>query len=170
MENQAQTLAQIFEQRARQHGSRVFLRDKFDKSWRDHSWNHLVERTARLRAGLCRLGIKPGDRVAIFCDNSPEWVIVDQAALGLGAVVVPLYTTSGVEETRHVISNSGAKLVAANGAEHIEKLRALSESLPQMTGMIAMHRGAVPEPARNRSPAVMTIASVSEEEPAGISE
>src|SRR5215831_12094818 len=126
------TLAQAFENRAQKYGARTFLKDKFDKTWHDHSWTEIVDAAGRLRAGLQRLGIGPGDRVGILSDNCPQWVIVDQAVLGLGAVVVPLYTTSGAEETRHVISDSGAKMVAANGAEHVHKLGALAPALPQL--------------------------------------
>ena len=116
------TLAQAFENRAQKYGARTFLKDKSDKIWRDHSWTGIADAAARLRAGLQKIGIRPGDRVGILSENSPQWVIVDQAVLGLGGIVVPLYTTSGAEETRHVISDSGAKAVAANGAEHVRKL------------------------------------------------
>src|SRR5262252_4963938 len=101
------TLAQAFESRAQKYGARTFLKDKSNKTWRDHSWAAIADAAARLRAGLQKMGIQPGDRVGILSDNSPQWVIVDQAVLGLGGIVVPLYTTSGAEETRHVISDSG---------------------------------------------------------------
>src|ERR1700756_3775608 len=109
MENQRQTLAQILEQQARRYDSRAFLRAKSKEGWVDHSWRSVAQRAAHLRAGLSSLGFKTGDRVAIFSDNSPEWVIVDMAALGLGAIVVPLYTTGSAEETRHVLNDSGAR-------------------------------------------------------------
>ncbi|MGO9455232.1 MAG: AMP-dependent synthetase/ligase [Candidatus Binataceae bacterium] len=164
------TLGQAFEHQAQKYGTRTFLKDKYDKAWHDHSWNEIAEAAGRLRAGLQKLGVRPGDRVAILSDNSPQWVIVDLAVLGLGGVVVPLYTTSGVDETRHVIADSGAKVVAANGADHVKKLRGLAPSLPQMSTIIAMHRDAVGEAAQNGGPRVMTMAAMSEEAPAGIVE
>src|ERR1700730_9727200 len=120
-----QTLAQILEQQARRYDSRVFLRNKSDRRWHDHSWSSIADRAARLRAGLSSMGIKRGDRVAILCDNSPEWVIVDMAALGAGAIVVPLYTTGGAEETRHVLTDSGARLLALDSAQRLGKVREL---------------------------------------------
>jgi len=164
------TIAQAFEHLARKYGSRAFLKDKYEKTWHDHSWSEIADAVGRLRAGLRQLGIKPGDRVGILSDNSPQWVIVDQAVLGLGGVVVPLYTTSGAEETRHVISDSGAKVVAANGPELVSKLRALAGSLPEMKTIVAMHRGSAPEPAQNSGPAVITMASASDMKPAEIVE
>jgi long-chain acyl-CoA synthetase len=165
------TLAQAFESRAQKYGDRTFLKDKSNRTWRDHSWAAVANAAARLRAGLQKIGIRPGDRVGILSDNSPQWVIVDQAVLGLGGIVVPLYTTSGAEETRHVISDSGATVVAANGAEHVKKLCALAPSLPELRTILAMHGdAATPQAAHDGGPAVTTMAAVSEAAPAGIVE
>ena len=142
MSSAANTIAQSFEQQARKYGSRQFLKDKEQKAWRDHSWNALNLASMKLRGGLMRIGIQPGDRVAILAENGPPWVIFDQAVLGLGAVVVPLYTTSGPEETRHVIADSGARLIGAYGDAMVEKVRGLGD-IPAVEGIIAMHPGAV---------------------------
>src|SRR6266481_5052845 len=166
----ASTLPESFETNARKYGARVFLKDKRDKVWTDHSWTEISEAAGKLRAGLASLGVKPGDRVAILSDNCPEWIVVDQAVLGLGAVVVPLYTTSGLEETAHVINDSGAKIIAANGPEMIRKILGLKSSMPAVTDIIAMHRGAEPEAASNGGPNLRTIASTSAEAPAAIAE
>lgn len=155
------TLAQGFERQAGKYGDRTFLRDKQNKQWQSHSFNAIAAAAGRLRAGLAKLGVRPGDRVAILSDNCPQWIIVDQAALGLGAVVVPLYTTSGIEETRHVIGDSGARIIAANGAEHVKKLLAMASSLPEMHAIIALHPGAEPQAATIDAPAVITLESAS---------
>ena len=156
------TLAQLFERQAIKYGARTFLKDKHGKAWRDHSWSGVADRAMRLRAGLAQLGVKPGNRVAILSENSPEWVIVDQAVMGLGAIVVPLYTTSGAEETRHVIEDSGARLLAINGDQLIEKVRGLG-SLRDVEGIMAMH----PEAAAHDGDGipVITMAGLSEFDP-----
>ena len=168
MADRVATLALGFERQAAKYGDRTFLRDKHNKQWQSHSFNAISAAAGRLRAGLARLGVAAGDRVAILSDNSPQWIIVDQAVLGLGAVVVPLYTTSGAEETRHVITDSGAGIVAANGAEHVNKLLAMAPSLPEMKAIIAIHYGAEPQAAANGGPPVLTLESASAESPAPI--
>jgi len=157
----AATLAQAFEHQANNYGARTLLKDKAQGLWRDHSWHDVAGRAMRLRAGLARLGVKPGDRIAILSENSPEWVIVDQAVLGLGAIVVPLYTTSGAEETRHVITDSGARLVAVNGDPLIEKLRAVGLP-PAVEALVGMHPAAV---SREDSLPVITIDQLSDFDP-----
>jgi long-chain acyl-CoA synthetase len=163
MPDRVATLSQSFEAQAQKYGSRAFLKDKRDKRWTDHSWTEVSEAAGKLRAGLLGLGVRPGDRVAILSDNCPEWIVVDQAVLGLGAIVVPLYTTSGVEETAHVISDSGAKVIAANGDEMVKKILGLSASIPDVTAIVAMHAGAESTPAANGTPAVVSAASISGE-------
>ena len=170
MPDRVSTLAQSFEAQAQKYGARVFLKDKRNRVWTDHSWNEISGAAGKLRAGLLSLGVKPGDRVAILSENCPEWIVVDQAVLGLGAVVVPLYTTSGLEETAHVINDSGVKVIAANGPELVKKVLGLKSSMPEVTDIVAMHGGAESAPAANGSAAVRTIASVMGDAPAAVVE
>jgi long-chain acyl-CoA synthetase len=170
MPDRVATLSQSFEAQAQKYGARAFLKDKRDKVWTDHSWTEVSEAAGRLRAGLLGLGVRPGDRVAILSDKCLEWIGVDQAVLGLGAIVVPLYTTSGVEETAHVISDSGTKVVAANGSEMVKKILGVSASIPDVTAIVAMQSGAESTLAANGTPAVMSAASLSAEAPAAIVE
>jgi long-chain acyl-CoA synthetase len=158
----AETLAKVFEHEALRYVDRAFLTDKRQKAWRDHSWRDIAAQAMRLRTGLAHLGIAPGDRIAILSDNSPEWVIVDQAALGLGAVVVPLYTTSGAEEMRHVITDSGVRLIAVNGNQLVAKVQGLGP-LPGVEGILAMHPEAEAHDGANLE--VITVKQVSEFEP-----
>src|SRR5579863_3564408 len=48
-------------------------------------------------------GIHKGDRVAILSENRPEWTITDFAALSLGAVTVPIYSTQTADQTAFVL-------------------------------------------------------------------
>jgi len=172
MPTQAATLAQAFQQQAQKYGDRVYLKDKRDKLWRDHSWREIADASARLRAGLIRLGVKPGDRIAILADNCPDWVIVDQAALGIGAIVVPLYTTSNVEEIGQILIDSGARIAAALGEDNVRKILALGPQLTALESIIAMHPGAVEAPrgTDGSSLPIRTLAGVSLSEPAGLFE
>jgi long-chain acyl-CoA synthetase len=136
--NHFATLAELFTAQADRLGDRAFLRDKTGKAWRDHSWNDVADEAARLRAGLLGLGLERGDRIAILSENCPRWVVVDQAALGMGAVVVPLYTTAGVEETRHILADSATSLVAVNGDAAVTKILEMAGDLPDLQGIILM--------------------------------
>ena len=72
------------------------------------SYRELGTLISRAAAGLKKLGVKAGDRVALVLPNCPQHVIAFHAALRLGAVVVehnPLYTD---RELRHQFEDHGA--------------------------------------------------------------
>src|SRR5262245_28176475 len=62
------------------------------------TYGELTEQTGRLRGGLAHLGLAAGDRVALICGNGHPFVIAYLAAVGLGAIVVPLNPTSPAAE------------------------------------------------------------------------
>lgn len=82
--------------------------------------------------GLIRLGIAPGDRVAILGLTSASWTLADCGALCAGAVVTPIYHTNSPEECAYVIDHSQARLLFCDDAAQaakIEKIRARCPAL-----------------------------------------
>src|SRR5260370_41149530 len=66
-------------------------------------------------------GIRKGDRVAILSENRPEWTITDFAALALGAVTVPIYSTQTADQTAFVLNDSGTRVIAVSTKSQLEK-------------------------------------------------
>lgn len=116
----AVTLDGLFHERARRAPNRVAYRyfDDHQCEWRELSWQQMEHEIARWQAAMTHEGLQPGDRVAIMLRNIPQWVIFDQAALGLGLVTVPLYVADRPENVAHVLADSGAKLLLIDNATH----------------------------------------------------
>lgn len=76
----------------------------------------LREQVAGLRGGLVANGVEPGDRVAIACGNNWYFVVSYLAALGVGAVVVPVNPAMPGPEIRKYLSVTGAKTIIATPA------------------------------------------------------
>ncbi|BBX95039.1 AMP-binding protein [Mycobacterium lacus] len=57
------------------------------------------------------LGVRNGERVAIWAPNSAEWIIAAFGLLTAGGVLVPVNTRFKTEEAGDVIGRSGAKAV-----------------------------------------------------------
>lgn len=98
-------------------------------NWREYSWAQIDRQVARWQAALEKDGVQPGDRVAVMLRNSPEWVIFDQAALGLGLVVVPLYTQDRPDNMAYIINNAGCKVLLIEGDEHWQALQGVMGEL-----------------------------------------
>ena len=65
------------------------------------------ERIERLRtAFVTQLGVKQHDRVPVLLPNSLDYFLVYWALVKIGAVVVPVNTRLGVDETRHILASS----------------------------------------------------------------
>ena len=70
-----------------------------------------LAREVSLAAGaLTRLGVKPGDRVAVGLPNCPTHVVVFYAVLRIGGVVVECNPTYTAEELAHQVADSGASV------------------------------------------------------------
>jgi len=77
------------------------------------SYRELAEQIDRAAEGLRRLGVRPGDRVAIVLPNCPQHIVAFYAALRLGAIVAehnPLYTARELETQ---FADHGAELAIA---------------------------------------------------------
>jgi len=58
-------------------------------------------------------GVKRGDRVLLFMQNSPQFVIAFYAILGADAMVVPVNPMNLTEELRHYVADSDARVALA---------------------------------------------------------
>ena len=70
----------------------------------------LRDLAGRFAAGLARLGIRPGDRVALHLPNCPQFLIAYYGALLAGAVVVPFNPLYVEREIGHQLADSGAEV------------------------------------------------------------
>ncbi len=131
----AVTLDGLFRERVKLTPDLVAYRahNEQHNNWREYTWAQVNHQVARWQAALERDGVKPGDRVAVMMKNSPEWVTFDQAALGLGLVVVPLYTQDRADNVAYIISDAGCKVLLIEGAE---QWQALSDAKGQLSGLI----------------------------------
>jgi long-chain acyl-CoA synthetase len=75
------------------------------------AYGELRDAADRLACALARLGVRKGDRVALYLVNSPQFVIAYFAALKCGAVVTPISPVYTSHEVRHQLADSGARIV-----------------------------------------------------------
>jgi len=92
--------------------------------------------------GLRELGQGAGDKMIIFSENRPEWVISDVANLCLGGITVPIYTTLVPEQIRYIIDDSDAKIVLCSQPDLWKKVWAVKAELTKVTHYISFEPGA----------------------------
>lgn len=135
-------LASLLEQH-RANPQTLLYRQYADNSWRDYSAHDVMALAARWQQAFRNAGYVPGDRVALCLKNGVDWVAIDQAALGLGLVVVPLYADDNPENLAWCVNDSGARLLVL---ENTRLLDALTRALPALPAIVCL-RGDAPAPA-----------------------
>lgn len=84
---------------------------KKEEAWKELSWKRFSEIIFKTANALKEAGVQEDDKVAIYSDNSSEWMIMDLAAMAIGAITVPIYSTNNAEQAEYIIKDSGAKVV-----------------------------------------------------------
>ncbi|MCA6121421.1 AMP-binding protein [Bradyrhizobium sp. WSM 1704] len=122
LKDAAITVPQLLRRRAAMHGDKLALREKDFGIWNPYSWSHYYQTARAVALGLLALGIKPGDRVAIAGENTPEWFYADLGVQMIGAVAVGIYPTNPWVELQYIVRHSGARVVVTGDQEQTDKV------------------------------------------------
>ncbi|OLE31527.1 MAG: long-chain fatty acid--CoA ligase [Ktedonobacter sp. 13_1_20CM_3_54_15] len=93
------------------------------------SYRRLAEEVNRFAGYLTQLGIGRGDRILLYMQNSPQFVIAYYAILRANAAVVPLNPMYVTEELRYYVQDSEAR-VAFVGQEVYDRIAPLLGQTP----------------------------------------
>jgi fatty-acyl-CoA synthase len=105
------------------------------------TYAQLAQRAETLAAHLIQLGVQRGDRVMIFMQNCPQWVVAHFAILRLGAVVVPVNPMNKTDELGHYIVDPDVKvaLAAADLASELVQANAALSAHLQLAHLVITH-------------------------------
>lgn len=118
------SLCALFRERVRRTPEAAAYRffDRQRAEWRTLSWREAERRARRWQTALAASGLRAGDRVAVMLPNGPDWVCFDQAALGLGLVVVPLFFNDRADNVAYILERTQARLLFIEGVSQWEML------------------------------------------------
>ncbi|MFI6482338.1 class I adenylate-forming enzyme family protein [Nonomuraea sp. NPDC050663] len=123
-----QTLGHLAEQSWERLGDYESL--FYEGRW--HRSLDLAARARRVCGGLVSAGVRPGDRVVVMMATSPEVPVLYQAVWLAGAVVTPVVFLVGPDELRHILTDSGARLVVTS-PELLDTVNAAGVDVPVLT-------------------------------------
>jgi long-chain acyl-CoA synthetase len=101
-------------------------------AWQDVTATEFLAEVRGVAKGLVAAGVGPGDRVALISRTRWEWTVVDYAIWFAGAVTVPVYETSSVEQVEWILRDSGATAVVAEGREHLARISSVRAGLDDL--------------------------------------
>jgi fatty-acyl-CoA synthase len=124
------TLGTLLDEAAGRWGAREALTYE-GRRWSFAQLQAEVDRTAR---AFIRLGILPGDRVALWMPNRPEWLYTFFALAKIGAVVVPINTRFRTSDLAYVLWQSDATtLITVDRSGPVDYLAMVHELCPSLT-------------------------------------
>jgi long-chain acyl-CoA synthetase len=135
------TIPQLLRKRAELHGDRLALREKDYGIWNRYSWSHYYQTARSVALGLLSLGIKPGDRVAIAGEDTPEWFYADLGTQMIGAIAVGIYPTNPWVELQYIVRHSGSRVVITGDQEQTDKVLdaiANDDGLPALEAIVCV--------------------------------
>ena len=134
------TIADVFALRCRTSPNAPAYRD-FDhvsKQWKGIDWQEAGARAARMREGLRREGLQPGERMAVMLKNSINWITADQGAFAQGLVTVPVFVDDRPDNVAFILADADVKLIVIDGEEHWKRLRTVRDQLGSLRRILTV--------------------------------
>src|SRR5438876_1552681 len=126
------TFPKLLLRNAAQFGNRPAYRHKDLGIWQTWTWAQATEIVRAYAAGLQRLGLQPGDTIAIVGSNRPKLYWTMMAAQALRAIPVPVYSDAVADELAYVLAHADVKFVAAQDQEQVDKVLSVSDRVPHL--------------------------------------
>ena len=106
--------------------------EEHEDGWHEVSWEEAGKRVEALAHGLLAHGVGRGDAVAVLARTRLEWVLLDWALLGIGAVVVGIYPTNTGPECAYILAHSESVIAFVEDDAQREKLASVEAETPAL--------------------------------------
>lgn len=141
------TINEVFRNRVKKYGDRLAVEKKLRGAWQQATWNQYYERARAVGLGLFELGVRKGDRISLLSENRLEWVYSDMGALGIGAVVVPIYATLSNEEVEYIVNHSDSKVfIVENKLQYEKAVFAKNKGCPELKKIVVIETAGIDLP------------------------
>lgn len=123
-------LSRLVYDKAAQLGDREALiyKDFGGKEWKSLTWNEFADRVKRVSNAMLNLGIGVQEKIAIFSQNSIQYIFTDFGAWGIRAVTIPFYATSSEEQIKFMVEDARVRFIFVGEQEQYDKARRVMAS------------------------------------------
>jgi long-chain acyl-CoA synthetase len=130
------TFPKLLRRNAARFGKHAALRHKDLGIWQTWTWAQVLDIVRAYAVGLQRLGLKPGDTIAIVGANRPKLYWTVMAAQMVRAIPVPVYSDAVADELSYVLGHADVKFVAAQDQEQVDKVLSILERVPHLEKIV----------------------------------
>lgn len=111
------------------------LNAKEHGKWKSYTTPEIATLVNKFSAGLLVKGVsgntftpETSDKVAIISNNRPEWVFTDLAVQQIGAILIPIYPTTALQELEYILNESEAKYIFVSNEDMLRKVQAIKSN------------------------------------------
>ncbi|MFD1826546.1 MULTISPECIES: AMP-dependent synthetase/ligase [Mumia] len=120
---------------------RVAFQRRVDDAWVDLTITQFHDQVVAVAKGFIAAGVAPGDRIGILARTSYEWTQVDYALWWIGAVSVPIYESSSVEQIAWILADSDSVGCVVESDVHAKRVEESREHLPALKTLWRIDEG-----------------------------
>ncbi|WHF52301.1 AMP-binding protein [Chryseobacterium gotjawalense] len=111
---------------------------KYNGKWEKTSTREFIALGNKVSRGLLKLGIKPGDKIALITTATrTEWAVMDLGISQIGAVSVPVYPSISPDDYNFIFNNADVKYCFVSDVELYEKVMKIRDNVPTLQGVFS---------------------------------
>lgn len=134
---EGQTVTGLFAETVARIGDHTALRWKVGEDWRQWTFSELADLACRAATGLTAAGVGRGDRVVLMLRNTPEFHVLDLAAMLVGATAISIYNSSSPDQVEYLVGHSGASFGFVEDEGFFDRFE--RATLPALTTLGVVH-------------------------------
>ena len=131
------TIPEMVKRSAQEFSNVTAFKMRTDHTWREYTYSDIGRIVPKLAGYLKRIGIQPGDKVAVLGENRPEWGLSYFSITWSGAVIVPLDSRATAHEWRHITTHSECKAIFVSG-RFVSDVLEFADDVPSLKQIIVM--------------------------------
>jgi long-chain acyl-CoA synthetase len=135
---QRPTLVAHFERQLSTRPDAVAMHFRAGTRWAPITWRQFGDAAQRMTAMLVAEGVGPGEHVAVWASNRPEWHIADAGILRGAMCPVPVYLTLSPDQAAYVLDHSETKVAFVENAAVLDKVLSVRDRLAGLRRVIVM--------------------------------
>ncbi|MDQ0475677.1 long-chain fatty acid--CoA ligase [Chryseobacterium sp. MDT2-18] len=111
---------------------------KYNGKWEKTSTREFIALGNKVSRGLLKLGIKPGDKIALITTATrTEWAVMDLGISQIGAVSVPVYPSISPDDYNFIFNNADVKYCFVSDIDLYEKVMKIRDNVPTLQGVFS---------------------------------
>ena len=116
-----ETLPQLIRRSLQEPRDEVLV-ERVDGVFAPSSSQTLLRRVEEIACAIRDAGLQAGDRVGLIAHDCVDWIVCDFATFFAGCVVVPVFPTQALDNTKYILEHSEAKLLFVDSAQTQSRL------------------------------------------------